>query len=90
MSSKRLRGYSRLTFSVCLQLGLNSKGEDRLRPVKRIHDAWNDLEIPLGHKDIVQSLVESHFSKTRSEKMDFDLVRDKGKEAQKPLRVRTS
>lgn len=39
-------------------------------------DAWDDLELPEGHKEIVQSLIKSHFAKDKSKCMD--LSRDKG------------
>lgn len=49
---------------------------DLLRPVERKTDAWDDLELPEGHKEIVQSLIKSHFAKDKSKSMD--LSRDKG------------
>lgn len=64
-----------------LQLGPNDQGEERLRKVHRDNDPWDELEIPPGHKDIVQSLVKAHFTKDKSRKMDFDLIRDKGEQA---------
>ncbi|KAI9699206.1 MAG: hypothetical protein M1820_007285 [Bogoriella megaspora] len=63
----------------CLKLGRDGDEHLRLRPVKRQDNAWDDLEIPSGHKDVIQSLIASHFAKDRSRKMDFDLIRDKGK-----------
>lgn len=39
-------------------------------------DAWDDLELPEGHKEIVQSLIKSHFAKDKSK--STDLTRDKG------------
>ena len=63
---------------MCLHLGYDSEGQNRLRPVKQKTDAWDDLEIPDGHKSIVQSLIESHFTKHETKRMDFDLIRDKG------------
>ena len=62
----------------CLQIGIDSKGQERLRELEPRLDAWNDLELPEGHKDIVQSLIQSHFDKDRSQKVEFDLVHDKG------------
>ncbi|KAK7701795.1 hypothetical protein SLS57_011600 [Botryosphaeria dothidea] len=62
----------------CLQLGTDKAGQERLRPVTRRDDAWSDLQLPDGHKDIVQALVRSHITKEDSEKMDFDLIKDKG------------
>ena len=39
---------------------------------------WNDLELPDGHKNLVQSLIESHMDGNTSRKLHFDLVRAKG------------
>lgn len=71
---------SMLTFfsAVCLQIGKSAEGQDRLRTVKSRPEPWNNLELPDGHKDIVQSLISSHFSKNKSS-IHFDLVRDKGR-----------
>ena len=63
---------------MCLQLGHDSDGQNRLRAVRQQLDAWDDLEIPDGHKNIVQSLIESHFAKHKARRMNFDLVRNKG------------
>lgn len=49
---------------------------DLLRPIEVKTDAWDDLELPEGHKEIVQSLIKSHFAKDKSKCMD--LSRDKG------------
>ena len=62
----------------CLQLGPDNEGQYRLREIKSKDDAWDDLELPDGHKHIVQSLIQSHFAKDKSQKIDFDIVRDKG------------
>lgn len=40
---------------------------------------WKDLEIPEGHKNVVQALIETQFSKDKSKNTHFDLVREKGK-----------
>lgn len=50
-------------------------------------DAWNDLELPDGHREIVQSLIKSHFAKDKSKKVDFDLVRDKGHNSSKRFKA---
>ena len=63
---------------MCLQLGHDNEGQNRLRPVKQQIDAWDDVEIPGGHKNIVQSLIDSHFTKDETKRMDFGLIRDKG------------
>jgi hypothetical protein len=62
-----------------LKLGLNAAGEDQLRVVQRRKEPWDHLELPAGHKDIVQSLIESHFEINNTKNIHFDLVRDKGK-----------
>jgi hypothetical protein len=41
-------------------------------------EAWNDLQLPDGHKSLVQSLIESHIMGNLSRKLQFDLVRAKG------------
>ena len=49
-----------------------------LKPMEAKPDAWDELELPQGHREIVQSLIKSHFAKDKSKKVNFDLVRDKG------------
>jgi hypothetical protein len=49
---------------------------DLLRLIEPKTDGWDDLELPEGHKEIVQSLIKSHFAKDKSKSMDF--ARDKG------------
>ncbi|KAM6476117.1 hypothetical protein HDV62DRAFT_256961 [Trichoderma sp. SZMC 28011] len=63
----------------CLPLGRSPGGEQMLH--KRIprSEPWKDLQLPDGHKNLVQSLIESHTSKSTSRKLHFDLVRSKGK-----------
>ena len=51
--------------------------KERLIPVKATLEPWNNLELPEGHKEIVQSLIASHFSKDYSN-VHWDLVRDRG------------
>lgn len=53
-------------------------GKERLTPIEATPEPWNKLELPEGHKDIVQSLIESHFSKDHSN-LHWDLVKDKGR-----------
>jgi DNA polymerase III delta prime subunit len=53
---------------------------DKLLPVKEQLDGFNDLQLPSNHKQMVQSLVQTHFrTKKAEERIDFDLVRNKGK-----------
>ncbi|KAH6854718.1 hypothetical protein B0I37DRAFT_38322 [Chaetomium sp. MPI-CAGE-AT-0009] len=63
----------------CLQLGKNARGEEMLRRRVPRPEPWNDLELPDGHKNLVQSLIESHIDGNTSKKLQFDLVRAKGK-----------
>ncbi|KAK4100557.1 hypothetical protein N658DRAFT_535937 [Parathielavia hyrcaniae] len=59
----------------CLQLGQNANGEEMLRPRVPRPEPWNDLELPDGHKNLVQSLIESQIDGNTSKKLEFDLVR---------------
>ncbi|KAL0253354.1 hypothetical protein SLS55_010331 [Diplodia seriata] len=63
----------------CLQLGKEQNGQERLTELTRCEEPWNNLELPQGHKEIVQSLITSHFSTEKSKSVQFDLVKDKGK-----------
>ena len=67
------------TSRACLRLSLDDSGGDRLTPIDRPEDSWKDLEIPDGHKSVVQALISTHFSKDRNKDTQFDLVREKGK-----------
>jgi hypothetical protein len=63
-----------------LQLGREVKGDpktERLTELQHKAEAWDKLALPPGHKNIVQALIQSHFSSDN--KTVFDLVRDKGK-----------
>nr|OQO18392.1 hypothetical protein B0A51_13723 [Rachicladosporium sp. CCFEE 5018] len=63
----------------CLRLGKDDRGKAYLIEIEEQQDAWTDLEIPTGHKNIVQSLIQSHSVKNKSKETHFDIVRDKGK-----------
>ncbi|KAK5991556.1 hypothetical protein PT974_09840 [Cladobotryum mycophilum] len=63
----------------CLQLGKDANGQEQLTELKSQTKPWDNLELPLGHKEIVQSLIKVHFSKDINRSIHFDLVRDKGK-----------
>jgi SpoVK/Ycf46/Vps4 family AAA+-type ATPase len=60
---------------------------DSLREIKARKNGFEDLELPSGHKDVVQALVQTHFRRTGKKgepsawenEEQFDLVRDKGK-----------
>ncbi|KAI9810741.1 MAG: hypothetical protein M1827_006079 [Pycnora praestabilis] len=62
----------------CLKLGRDARGVEFLRPVEEKKDGWNGLELPEGHKEIVQSLINSHFAMDKSATINFDSVRGKG------------
>lgn len=64
--------------SACLLIGKDTDKRERLTPVEATPEPWNNLELPKGHKEIVQSLIESHFSRNKSH-VHWDLVKDKGK-----------
>ena len=66
-----------MTLLACLQLGRDAEEEERLKVRVPREDAWSDLELPPGHKDIVQSLIQAHFAK-KSHRVECDLVRNKG------------
>ncbi|KLU89558.1 hypothetical protein MAPG_08529 [Magnaporthiopsis poae ATCC 64411] len=63
----------------CLKLGRDNDREEMLREKKCRPEPWNDLQLPDGHKRLVQSLIESHSSKEGPRSLHFDLVRAKGK-----------
>ena len=52
--------------------------------VQKTH-GFEDLELPSGHKDVVQALVKTHFRRLDNNdgktdaNVQFDLVRNKGK-----------
>jgi hypothetical protein len=49
-----------------------------MKPIKSRREPWNDLQLPDGHKLLVQSLVESHSLNNGSNSLHIDLVRAKG------------
>ena len=58
---------------------------DGLRPIKRYVGGFNSLQLPIGHKNTVRSLVDTHFISRKLDlddleaSYDADLVRGKGK-----------
>ncbi|OJD32654.1 aaa family atpase [Diplodia corticola] len=62
-----------------IQLGSGEDGLKRISELTRCEEPWNSLELPQGHKEILQSLIASHFSMGKSKSVHFDAVRDKGK-----------
>lgn len=63
----------------CLKLGRDNDGEEMLKEKACRPEPWNDLQLPDGHKRLVQSLIESHSLKQGPRNLHFDLVRAKGK-----------
>ncbi|KAH0563403.1 hypothetical protein GP486_002024 [Trichoglossum hirsutum] len=63
----------------CLQLGKGPNGAEKLRKRNPRKEPWNDLQLPDGHKRLVQSLIESHSADNTTKGLQFDLVRAKGK-----------
>lgn len=59
-------------------MGSDEGGDSWFRERQRRIDPWNDLEIPEGHKSLVQSLIASHLEDHPSRRLQFDLVRGKG------------
>jgi hypothetical protein len=60
-----------------LQIGRDNDGVERVRPKVCRPEPWNDLQLPDGHKRLVQSLIKSHVSDGKH-RLHFDLVRSKG------------
>lgn len=58
---------------------------DGLRPIKRYPGGFNDLQLPMGHKRTIKSLVHNHFINKNAHldeleaSYDADLVRGKGR-----------
>ena len=58
---------------------------DGLRPIKRHVEGFNSLQLPIGHKKTIRSLVDTHFMSRNLDlddleaSYDADLVRGKGK-----------
>ncbi|KAK4971270.1 hypothetical protein LTR66_011426 [Elasticomyces elasticus] len=59
--------------------------EDKLRNVSKQDSGWDELQLPDGHRKMVESLVERHFRNKENslqhpeESLDFDFVQGKGK-----------
>ncbi|KAH6641218.1 hypothetical protein F5144DRAFT_642131 [Chaetomium tenue] len=62
----------------CLEIGKDMHGNQSLTDVQLRDEPWENLELPVGHKEIVHALVDSHFSKDKSKNIQFDLVSGKG------------
>lgn len=79
----RSRENSNTTDKACLQLGYDKDGVERLKERSLRPEPWNDLQLPEGHKRLVQSLIESHSANWRSKSLQFDLIRAKGNDVLK-------
>jgi hypothetical protein len=64
----------------CLEIGRDPKDptKQKLSSVDAKPDAWGELEILPNHRNVIESLMASHFMKTKSERRQFDFVKDKG------------
>lgn len=57
----------------------------KLRPVNKMDSGWNQLQLPAGHGDVIESLIERHFrnkdfnTKHNDLNLDFDFIQGKGK-----------
>ncbi|EGO60160.1 hypothetical protein NEUTE1DRAFT_143634 [Neurospora tetrasperma FGSC 2508] len=63
----------------CLRIGKDNDGEEMMKEKNQRREPWNDLQLPDGHKRLVQSLIESHSDHRGPHSLHFDLVRAKGK-----------
>ena len=74
---------SRTYLTLSLELAMLTV--DGLRPIKRYDEGFKDLQLPMGHKRTVSSLVKHHFLNRNPDlddleaSYDADLVRGKGK-----------
>lgn len=59
-------------------MGKGNDGEEMLKERRSRREPWNDLQLPDGHKRLVQSLIESHSPDKDPNSLHFDLVRAKG------------
>ncbi|PWY90989.1 hypothetical protein BO70DRAFT_283188 [Aspergillus heteromorphus CBS 117.55] len=62
----------------CLRIGEGPNGGNALRERVRDENPWEKLQLLQGHKELVQSLITSHFSRMHSPKIHFDLMKNKG------------
>ncbi|EQB47229.1 hypothetical protein CGLO_13652 [Colletotrichum gloeosporioides Cg-14] len=53
--------------------------ENSLTLMERDASAWSYLQIDERHKTIIKSMMETHFRKKKTERRQFDIIRDKGK-----------
>ncbi|KAG7075370.1 aaa family atpase [Colletotrichum scovillei] len=58
----------------CLPIVHDIRGNDLLLPISNPPEPWDDLELPTGHKELVQSLISSHFSQDTTRRMHLDLA----------------
>ena len=65
--------------AACLQIGLGTDGVEKLRKREPKDNPWLKLRLPDGHKELVQSLINSHFARRKIGGVHFDLLRNKGR-----------
>ncbi|KAI0490449.1 P-loop containing nucleoside triphosphate hydrolase protein [Xylaria cf. heliscus] len=63
----------------CLRIGKDSDGQGMLKEKQVREKPWQDLQLPDGHKRLIQSLIESHSTEKSSRRVQYDLIRGKGK-----------
>ncbi|GAW27235.1 putative AAA family ATPase [Rosellinia necatrix] len=63
----------------CLRIGTDKDSQETLTVKHRRKEPWLHLQLPDGHKRLIQSLVESHSADRGSSNVEFDLIRAKGK-----------
>ncbi|RWA07793.1 hypothetical protein EKO27_g7312 [Xylaria grammica] len=56
-----------------------SDGQEMLKEKQVREEPWQDLQLPDGHKRLIQSLIESHSTEKSSRRVQYDLIRGKGK-----------
>lgn len=48
--------------------------------MKADNAAWDYLQIDERHRSIIESMMATHFRKKKSERRQFDLIQDKGRD----------
>ncbi|KAK4681728.1 hypothetical protein QC764_109960 [Podospora pseudoanserina] len=56
-------------------MGKDNAGEEMMNKTRRRSEPWDDLQLPDGHKRLVQSLIESHSDHEGPRSLHFDLER---------------
>ena len=63
----------------CLQLRTGVDGEGDLQPVTAKSEGWDDLKLSGEHRNIIRSLMSSHFEKNGAADLEFDQSRTRAK-----------